>query len=112
MVLNVNNSVPYMKSLATCLHRIVTDGYNEDFSITEKGLEAMNQKTVYTPEQIQVVNFFRFEGPSDPADNAILYVIETSDGAKGTLVDGYGAYHNALISRFMKNVEDIHKKPA
>ena len=101
-----------MKSLATCLQRIVNDGYTEDFSVSENGLEAPQRKSVYSPEQIQVVNFFRFEGPSDPADNAILYVIETRDGAKGTLVDGYGTYHNGLISQFMKNVEEIHKKPA
>ena len=57
-----------------------------------------------------MVNFFRFEGTSSPEDNAILYVIETSDGEKGTLVDAYGMYSDPYVDRFIKNVEDVNKK--
>ncbi len=110
MLINENNSMPYMKSLATCLNRIVHDGYTEDFRISDKGLESLKNERSYKPEQIQVVNFFRFEGESDPDDNAILYVIETADGTKGTLVDAYGIYTDPRIGKFMKDVECIHKK--
>ena len=110
MIVNENNSMPYMKSLATCLNRIVTDGYTEDFRVTETGLESLNHHQNYKPEQVQVVNFFRFEGESDPDDNAILYVIETSDGTKGTLVDAYGVYNDSRVTQFMSTVENIHKK--
>jgi hypothetical protein len=110
MIVNNNNSMPYMKSLATCLQRVVTEGYSEDFKITEKGLESQQKNSSYKPEQIQIVNFFRFEGESDPDDNAILYVIETNDGTKGTLIDAYGIYNDPKVSRFMKDVETIQKK--
>ncbi|HWJ29307.1 MAG TPA: hypothetical protein VNS32_22395 [Flavisolibacter sp.] len=110
MIVNNNNSMPYMKSLATCLQRVVTEGYSEDFKITEKGLESQQKNNSYKPEQIQIVNFFRFEGESDPDDNAILYVIETNDGTKGTLIDAYGIYNDPKVSRFMKDVETIQKK--
>ena len=99
-----------MKSLATCLSKMVTEGYTEDFQITEQGLESLHKHSNYTPEQIQVVNFFRFEGMSDPDDNAILYVIKTDDGTKGTLIDAYGIYMEPKISTFMKEVENIQKK--
>lgn len=112
MMLNENNGMPYMKSLATCVNRMVTDGYAEDFKVTEKGLESLNNQKNYKPEQIQIVNFFRFEGMSDPDDNAVLYVIETADGTKGTVVDAYGIYNDARIGRFMKDVERIQKKAA
>jgi hypothetical protein len=110
MMLNENNSMPYMQSLATCLRKMVTDGYTEDFQITDEGLESLNKHNNYRPEQIEVVNFFRFEGESDPDDNAILYVIETDDGTKGTLLDAYGVYNDQKVSRFMKDVENIQKK--
>lgn len=110
MIVNENNSMPYMKSLATCLNRIVTEGYAENFQVTEKGLEALDHPKEYQPEQIQVVNFYRFEGESDPDDNAILYVIETNDGTRGTLIDAYGVYNDPKIARFMKAVESIQKK--
>jgi ribosomal protein S8 len=110
MRVNENNSMPYMKSLANCLNKMVTEGYTEDFQITEKGLESLHKHNNYSPEQIQVVNFFRFEGQSDPDDNAILYVIETNDGTKGTLIDAYGVYNDPNVSKFMKDVEHIQKR--
>jgi len=110
MLLNSDNSMPYMKSLATCVNRMISDGYTEDFRITDRGLESMNKQKSYSPEQIQIVNFFRFEGRSKPNDNAVLYVIETSDGTKGTLIDAYGMYNDARIGRFMKDVELVKKK--
>jgi hypothetical protein len=110
MIVNEHNSMPYMKSLSTCLNRMVQDGYTEDFKIAEGNLEAIQHHKTYNPEEIQVVNFFRFEGESDPDDNAILYVIETNDGTKGTLVDAYGVYNDPTLSTFMTHVENIQKK--
>jgi hypothetical protein len=110
MRLNENNSMPFMKSLATCLNKVMQEGYTENFKVTEHGLESLHKHNNYRPEQIQVVNSFRFEGQSDPDDNAILYVIETNDGTKGTLVDAYGVYTDPKVSSFMKNVETIQKK--
>jgi hypothetical protein len=110
MLINENNTMPYMKSLATCLNKIVADGYRETFKITDAGLQSLSGEVVYQPEEITVVNFFRFEGSSDPDDNAILYVIETSDGKKGTLVDAYGIYNDARTSAFIKEVHEFHKK--
>ena len=109
MRLNENNSMPFMKSLATCLNKVVTEGYTEDFQMTDEGLESLRQHHNYSPEQIEIVNFFRFEGQSDSDDNAILYVIETNDGTKGTLIDAYGIYNDPKISKFMKAVESIKK---
>src|SRR5689334_24963860 len=110
MIVNENNSMHYMKTLSTCLNRMITEGYTEDFKVADHGLEATHQHSNYKPEQIQVINFFRFEGESDPDDNAILYVIETNDGIKGTLVDAYGVYNDAMVTGFMKDVESIQKK--
>ena len=109
MIVNENNSMPYMKSLAICLNKMVNDGYTEDFRVTENGLEAVYKNNHYSPEQVQVVNFYRFEGESDPDDNAILYVIETDDGNRGTLVDAYGTYNDARVTQFMNQVHSIHK---
>jgi len=109
MNINENNRLPYMKSLVSCLAKIVNQGYTEDFKVTDSGLEALQTHHNYTSGDIQVTNFFRFEGESDPGDNAILYVIEANDGTKGTLVDSYGAYNDSKVTRFM-DVVTIRKK--
>ena len=102
--------VPDMKSLALLLNKMVLEGYEDDFKIADKGLRSLKTEKVYQPEQINVVNFFRFEGQSDPNDNTIMYVIETTDGLKGTLVDAYGPYADRKLGEFMNQVESIHKK--
>lgn len=106
-----NETVPHMKSLALCLNRMVLDGYDDDFKATEDGkLQSIKTDKAYNPEDVTVINFFRFEGQSDPNDNSIMYVIETNDGAKGTLVDAYGPYSDVHVSKFFEQVESIQKK--
>lgn len=101
-----------MKTLTSCINKIVRDGYTENFKVIDDSLQSLETGKVYRPEQIHIVNFFRFEGVSDPSDSAILYVIETTDGAKGSLTDAYGMYADADIDKFIKEVESITKKQA
>ena len=98
-----------MKSLSSCVRRMKGEGYTEDFQVTSKGLTSPDKSKTYKPDQVKIVNFYRFEGESDPGDNNILYVIETNDGIKGTLVDGYGAYSDENVSKFIVEVENIQK---
>ena len=106
-----NATTEDMKTLASCLNKLVLDGYTNDFKVNEKGqLFSMQTGKIYKPDDVHIVNFYRFEGASDPADNSILYAIETSDGVKGTLTDAYGPYAEPLVTVFMKTVEDMSKK--
>jgi hypothetical protein len=100
----------YLKTLVDCENKMRQDGYKENFGVKEDKLCALSTGKTYTPEETTIVNFFRFEGQSDPADNAIMYVIETKDGTKGTLVDGYGPSSEPDTSQFIVKVENIHKK--
>ena len=101
-----------MKTLTSCLSRIVKDGYTENFKVIEEGLQSLETDKIYRPDEVDIVNFFRFEGASDPSDSAILYVIETSDGTKGSLADAYGMYADPNVDQFIKEVENIAKKHA
>jgi hypothetical protein len=102
--------VPWMKSLSSCSNKMKEDGFKEDFLVTKQGLSSYSDSTIYKPEQVKIINFYRFEGVSDPGDNSILYVIETDDGRKGTLVDAYGAYSDSDVSKFIVEVEEIQKQ--
>jgi len=109
--MQTNSKTDNMQTLSEVTNKLVVDGYEVDFKIDEKGkLYSPRKEKSYPPEKIHIVNFFRFEGASDPDENAILYAIETDDGEKGTLTDAYGAYADAKVSKFIKMVEDISKK--
>ena len=98
-----------MKDLTSCVKRMKDEGFKEDYQVTEDGLVTFDKSKTYKPDQVRIVNFYRFEGESDPGDNTILYVIETDDGVKGTLVDGYGAYADENVSKFIVQIEEIQK---
>lgn len=99
-----------MKTLVACINSLVQAGFTEDYKITSGKLKALKRERIYSPEEVKILNFYRFEGDSDPADNSILYAIETTDGSKGTLVDAYGPYADSKISAFIHQVEEINKK--
>jgi hypothetical protein len=101
----------YMKTLNQCLEDLVAKGYTDDFKVENEKLTSQKTEKTFEAEQVRIADFFRFEGPSNPDDNTILYAIETSDGLKGTLVEAYGAYSDEA-GRFILNVENIQKKAA
>jgi hypothetical protein len=101
--------IPWLKNLSSCLNYVRGEGYKEDFRVVEGQLRPYDNRKGYGPEQIRIINFYRFEGQSDPGDNSVLYVIETDDGTKGTLVDGFGAYAAEEVSAFIVEVDSIQK---
>jgi len=101
--------IPYMKTLSECVNSLVEQGYSESFRVKNKLLVGDNNKKNYLPGKVHIVNFYRFEGDSDPGDNAILYAIETDDGTYGVLVDAYGSAADASVSDFIRQVSDINK---
>ena len=79
-------------SLSVAIQNLQKEGYTEDFNLCNAGLEHKRKKSIHPAEELDVIKFYRFEGDSNPEDNVILYVIETSSGDKGLLVDAYGMY--------------------
>lgn len=63
-------------------------GFTEDFNLQENCLVCHEDK--YNVEDFEIVEFHRFEGNTDPADEAAVYAIESNKGTKGVLVTGYG----------------------
>jgi hypothetical protein len=99
-----------LKTLASCMKTLYAEGFKENFMVKEGAIHALDSDKKYTPSEVKILNFYRFEGESDPADNAILYALETKDGIRGLLSDAYGPYADVKVTKFIKEVEDIMKK--
>ncbi len=98
------------RSLINVLNRLKKDGYKTDFKVSAEGrLCTMENKDEFSPEEVRIVDFYRFEGESDPDDMSILYVIETKSGLKGTISNSYGPYADSNVDSFLKKVEDLGK---
>jgi hypothetical protein len=103
--------VPFLKDLAACSQELKERGFKEDFRVDRDGLKTYsNDSKAYQPQDVKILNFYRFEGVSDPGDMTVLYVIETNDNVQGTLADGYGPYASEDVSKFIVAVEEIQKQ--
>ena len=100
-----------MTSLVTVEKKLNGQGYTHDFTVKDGRLTTMDNDSAltFTPEETTIVDYFRFEGESDPGDTSILYAIETADGAKGTLSSAYGVYANEEVDQFILQVESLGK---
>ena len=99
-----------LKTLVSCVNALVNKGFTEDFKVNDKGLRSLKTDKIYQPDDVKVLSFYRFEGSSDPADESILYAMETNDGHRGTLVDAFGPYADSKVASFMHKVDEINKK--
>lgn len=80
-------------SLTDALTDLKKRGYNENFEATTFCLYCSGLDLRLNPEAFHVDEIYRFEGDSSSAeDNSVLYAISSSNGIKGTLVDGYGSF--------------------
>jgi hypothetical protein len=99
-----------MATITGCSNKLFKQGFKTQFQASEEGLKSLETGKVYKPDQVIILNFYRFEGESDPSDNSILYAIETVTGEKGTLSDAYGVYADTNVTKFITEVEEIMKK--
>lgn len=104
-----NDRTTYMTELDKCLKDLQLQGFKDDYKLENGKLKCLTTGKIFLPQDVKAVDFYRFEGISNPDDMAILFAIETKDGRKGTLIDAYGYYADSEIGQFMQSVE-IHKK--
>jgi hypothetical protein len=104
--------IPYMPTMSHILNVLAGKGYKENFMVREGKLTWINCNKSFSPDQVKIDNFYRFEGESDPDDMSILYAIQTITGVRGTLVDAYGTYSDPEVSEFIKQVQLDHKAKA
>ncbi len=104
-----NDKATYMTDMEKCIDMLEENGFTDQFKVEKKKLLCITNDKKYKPSDVKAVNFYRFEGISNPDDMSILYAVETCDGRKGTLIDAYGTYSDDEISEFIKEV-DVNKK--
>ncbi len=95
-------------TLTEALADFKAQGYTLDFNLKETCLECATSKKQLSPSDFEIVNVIRFEGMTDPSDQAILYVIEGNDGTKGTLVSAYGMYADSISAELVKKLNIQH----
>ena len=87
------------------------EGYEHDFNLLDEEIELKAKDETFGVEDFDVDKVLRFEGMSNPDDNAILYAITTSKGYKGVLVDGYGVSSGQVSKEMTKKLDLKDNRP-
>lgn len=94
------------------MNRLKTnEGYTEDFNLLDDHLELKSKEEKFSAEEFVVDQVFRFEGASNPSDNAVLYSITTTSGRKGILVDAYGVYSGQISDEMLAKLDLKANRP-
>jgi len=96
-----------MTTVSEVLNHLRLKGYTVDFNLDDNCLICHSNSLKLHPEDFQVDKHYRFEGLSDPADEAIVYAISsTKHDLKGTLVDGYGISSEKLTHEMIMALKE------
>lgn len=78
-------------SITDALAQLADAGYRTDFTGRRGRVHSNQCSDDHGAELAQVDHVYRYEGPSDPDEQAIVLALSCpACGAKGTLVSGYG----------------------
>lgn len=84
---------------------LIKRGFTHDFRICSEGIECLMLEIKLHPEHFEIIELYRFEGDSDPADEAVVYGIQSNTGIKGVLVNGFGIYSDSISDAMVKKLK-------
>jgi hypothetical protein len=92
-----------MITVSEVINHLKNEGYLVDFNLKENCIECHGNYLQIFPDEFVIDKSYRFEGLSDPADEAIVYAISSPKyNVKGILVDGYGVSSEALTNEMIQ----------
>jgi hypothetical protein len=72
-------------TVSKALEELNEKGYTVDYNIQES-------KIINNPADFEIQHIYRYEGASDPGDEATVFGIKSITGEKGVFVAGLNAY--------------------
>lgn len=82
----------WMETVTDATTRLRAAGYSEDWVADEGSLRCLHCATSHDPAQVTIDEIVRFEGPSDPGDETILFALTGPCGHRGLYSAAYGTY--------------------
>lgn len=95
-----------MDTLSQKMAELRQEGYLEDFNLQQNCLVCRDGHFKVFHDEFVIDKFFRFEGDSNPSDEATLYAISSpKHDIKGILVNGAGIYTDDLTNEMLETLK-------
>ena len=94
-------------TVTEAIEKLRSQGFTSDFTL--EGTQFVCAEGKFNINQFEIMDVYRYEGDTDPADEAMVYALESDTGLKGILVTGYGISSDNEAMNVLNNLP-IHKK--
>ena len=95
-----------MDTVSETMEALKKEGYVENFNLQQNCIECRDGHFRVFHDEFVIDKFYRFEGESDPADEATVYAISSPKyGIKGILVNGGGIYTDDLTDEMLETLK-------
>ncbi|WP_339737526.1 hypothetical protein [uncultured Sunxiuqinia sp.] len=99
--MNKNNQY---STLVEALAELAKRGYTHNYRVNRYGQLEESKTVHFLPSEVELHEFHRFEGATNPSDMSIVYAVKTNSEEKGTVVDSYGVDGSEVTSKFMNKI--------
>jgi hypothetical protein len=89
-------------TVVEAIDQLRSKGFTLDFNLEENCISCLQGK--FSHEEFEVAEVYRYEGNTDPADEATVYGIESNGGLRGILVTGAGSEIDARSQEILKKL--------
>ena len=97
-----------MLTMSQIMAKLAQQGITKEFRMNENGeMKLTDDPRSYKPQDLTILRTYRFEGDSNPDDNAVLYLVQDNSSNKGMIIDSYGAdsnYPGEAFDDFIRNI--------
>ena len=89
-------------TITEAIEELRKKGFTTDFNLESNCIVCHPDK--FNPEDFEIVDLYRYEGQTDPADETTVYAITSKTGIKGILVNGYGASSDTMSAAMLNKL--------
>ncbi|MEO6834103.1 MAG: hypothetical protein ABI378_15510 [Chitinophagaceae bacterium] len=99
-----------LNRISVSIKNLVNNGFTEQFTATPRGLYALRNCRYYRPEQIKIRLILKQNTDSKNDQNVLAYILESSDGVRGIMIDYFDKKPNPLMAKFITQTEEVQRK--
>lgn len=101
----------FFDSIKEALEDLEQRGFGYDFNEDKDKIYERYKTSEFSLSEFKIVEVYRFEGTSNPSENAIVYAIESEKyNIKGYLVNAYGMYSESGFAEMVSAMELVHNE--
>jgi hypothetical protein len=93
----------YYETISMAIAEFEKEGFDAEFRIDND--KVCIGDICWNPEKIKIVKIGRYEGNTDPGDEAVIYGMETENGKKGWFLSSFGVYADSGVEAILEKIK-------